>query len=138
MNQNQKALEISPLNVNFWKTRTKVYYTLAVLDPDSNFYDQKDLESLQMAKTLAPTDPKITYNIALLYGRLGQTKEAIKTLEEAIRLKTNYQDSRYALALFYHETGKKKEAINQLQYILKYISHTDKQIQEKLKEWGNL
>lgn len=134
--QNQKALEISPLNVNFYKTQTKVYYTLASLNPNSTVYNEKALASLQIARILAPTDPKITYNIALLYGRLGQNEEAIKTLEEAVRLKSNYQDARYALALFYHEASKKQEAVGQLEYILKNISPKDKQIQEKLKEWG--
>ncbi|MFH0864311.1 MAG: O-antigen ligase family protein [Candidatus Gottesmanbacteria bacterium] len=140
--QNMIALESSPLNVNFWKTRTKIYYTLATTTslPAAKVleYNKEALDSLLTAQKIAPTDPKIIYNTSLIYGKLGKNDLAIKNLEEAVKLKSNYQDARFALALFYWETNKRSQAIDQLKYILKYISPQDPQATKKLQEWGGL
>ncbi len=138
--ENKIALTTSPFNVSFWKTRTKIFYTLAMLDglpkKQADQYNQEALESLLTAQKLAPTDPKITYNTALLYSRLGNNNMAVKTLEEAVKLKPNYQDARFALALFYNETGKRQEAIRELQYILTKINPGADDIRKKLQDWG--
>ncbi len=131
--QNQLALKISPLNVNFWKTQTKVYYTLATIDPK---YNEDALAAIMKAQKLAPSDAKISYNLALLYGRNNNPKMAIKTLEETVSLKPNYQDARFALALYYKEAGRQNEAIVQLRYILEKIQSDAAEVKEKLKEWG--
>lgn len=134
----QKAIKVSPKNVNFWKTRTRVFYVLSTLEEK---YNQKALEALKEGQKLAPTDAKIAYNLGLLYGRLGNNQMAIKTLEETIRLKPNYQDLkfakevRYALALFYKENGRSPEAVALLEEILSKIDPSDAQSQEKLEEW---
>lgn len=131
--QNKLALKISPLNVNFWKTRTKIYYTLSTIDPK---YNEDALAAIMKAQKLAPTDAKISYNLALLYGKTNNTKMAIKTLEDTVSLKPDYQDARFALALYYKEAGRKDEAIAQLRYILEKISSGAAEVKDKLKEWG--
>lgn len=131
--QNKLALKISPFNVNFWKTQTKVYYTLAAIDPK---YNEDALTAIMKAQKLAPTDAKISYNLALLYGRNNNPKMAIKTLEDTVSLKPNYQDARFALALYYKEAGRQDEAIIQLRYILEKISSDAASVKDKLKEWG--
>jgi tetratricopeptide (TPR) repeat protein len=130
--QSKIALATSPNNVNFWKTRTKIFYTLSTIDEK---YNEEALESLLAAQKLAPTDAKIAYNLGLLYGRVGNSQMAIKTLQETVKLKPNYQDARYALALYYNETGRRPEAIAQLEYILAHIATDAGEAIEKLREW---
>lgn len=137
--QSKIALTTSPANINFWKTRTKIFYALSSID-DPAFggagkYNEEALTSLLTAQKLAPTEAKIAYNLGLLYGRVGNSKMAIKTLEETVELKPNYGDARYALALFYNEAGKRQEAIAQLEYILTKISTDAAEVKEKLEEW---
>ncbi|MBI4999327.1 hypothetical protein HZB97_00965 [Candidatus Gottesmanbacteria bacterium] len=133
--QNKIALTTSPNNVNFWKTRTKVFYALSTIDKK---YNEEALESLLIAQKLAPTEAKIAYNLGLLYGRVGNSQMAIKTLEETISLKPNYGDARYALALYYNEAGRQPEAIEQLEYILTKIATDAPEVKEKFKEWSAL
>jgi len=132
--QDQVALNTSPVNLNFWKTRTRIYSTLAILAPE---FRQKAIEALLSAKKLAPTDAKVVYNLGLLYDQVGEGEKAVETLKEAIALKSNYRDAYYALAILYHESGKRQEAIAQLELILKQFSPDDQMIKDKIKEWGN-
>lgn len=127
------ALKISPYNLNFWKKRTKLFYKLSEIEEK---YLQNALEALLRAAELAPTDAKIHYNLALMYGKIGQEETAIKTLEETIELKSNYRAAHYALALFYEERGEKQKAIERLKYILEKISPDHKPSLEKLKSYG--
>lgn len=125
-----KALEISPQNVNFYKTRTKVYYTLSSLDPSFN---AKAIEALEIALTLSPNDPKIYYNLAILVGRDGDTDGAINHLLKAKELKPNYRDVYYALWVFYTEEKKTTEARAILEEYLKTVDPNDRDFQERLK-----
>jgi len=124
------SLKISPYNLNFWKNRTRLFYSLAEIEEK---YTQQALESLLMANELAPTDAKIIYNLALVYAKLNQEETAIKTLEEAINLKPNYDQARYALALFYEKKGEINQAKEQLNYILEKINPNYEGAIEKLK-----
>jgi tetratricopeptide (TPR) repeat protein len=130
--QDAVALNTSPANLNFWKTRTRTYSTLGILDPR---FKQKAIEALLGAKKLAPTDAKIVYNLGLLYDQVGESEKAIETLKETVTLKSNYRDAYYALAIMYHESGKNQEAIAQLELILKQFSPDDQMIKDKIKEW---
>jgi len=131
LKESDRALKTSPYNLNFWKTRAKIGFKLATLDPKSY---QLALQALLRGAELAPTDPRIKYNLALVYLTLGQNEQAIKTLEETIQLKPNYEDPRYALASIYEQTGEKQKAKEQLEYILKYINPASKKAKEKLEQ----
>jgi len=132
LKESDKALKTSPYNLNFWKTRAKIGFKLAALEPK---YYQIALQTLLHGTELAPTDPKIKYNLALVYFTLGQNELAIKALEETIRLKPNYEDPRYALALIYEQAGKKQKAREQLEYILKHINPASQKAKEKLENF---
>jgi len=113
LTENDNALRLSPNNVNFWKSRTKIFYTLATLDAA---YLPQAIEALIHAQTLSPNDPKISYNLAILYGKMGNTDRAFIHLLEAKRLKQNYKDAYNALYIFYKEIkqpNKAKEIINE-------------------------
>jgi O-antigen ligase len=128
--ESMKALAISPRNVNFYKTRTKVYYTLSSLDPSFN---AKAVEALEMALTLSPNDPKIYYNLAILVGRDGDITGAISYLLKAKELKPNYRDVYYALWVFYTEEKKPADARAILEEYLTKVDPNDTDFQERLK-----
>jgi len=133
--QNDISTQSEPNNVNYFKTRTRVFYSLSQIDPK---YTQDALDAILMASKLAPTDPKIHYNLAILYGRSGQTEMALKTLEETIKLKPDYRDPYYALALLEKDSGQPDAGKKNLEFILKNIDPNDQEAKQKLKEWqGN-
>ena len=56
LSQNDQAIISSPKNVNFWKTRSKLYYAFSAFDPKCN---QAAITALEKASELSPNDPKI-------------------------------------------------------------------------------
>ncbi len=108
-NLSDQIVSRHPNNVIFYKTRTRVMYSLNSIDPN---YMKYAVESINEARRLAPTDPKIIYNAALIYNQTGNTEKAISTLKETIRLKPNYQDAYHAIILFYTQLYTKEKTIN--------------------------
>ncbi len=92
-----KALKISPYHINFYKRKAKVSYYLSFHDLK---YLNEGLEALLTAEKLAPTDPKIPYNIGLIYQTLDKNQQARQYLEKAVELKANYQAAKQALEEF--------------------------------------
>jgi tetratricopeptide (TPR) repeat protein len=123
------AIRISPKNVNFRKTRTKLYYTFSTLDPELN---QAAIAALEAAQSLSPTDPKIVYNLAILYGRQGNNERAVQLLQEAKTLKANYRDAYFGLYVFYTELKKPDLAKSQLQEYLDRVDPKDKDFQDRI------
>ncbi len=85
-----EAFKISPKNVSFLRTAVRTYFELSVLDKN---YMNKTLQTLDAAIKLAPTDPKLYYNKALVLSAMDKKDEEIKALEEAIKLKPNYLEA---------------------------------------------
>jgi len=147
----QEALTLSdmvtknhPNNVVYWKTRVRIFYTLAQIDTR---YLPYALQAIQKASMLAPTDAKVWYNLGLLLGQTGDTNQAISVLQKTIAMKNNYQDSYYALGLMYHQAAvdkdgnvtnsdMEKKAVEQMHYILKIFNPEDKQALTALKTWN--
>ncbi len=128
--QNEIALTISPQNVNFWKSRTKVFYAFSNYDAQ---YNTLSIQSLEKAFSLSPTDPKIAYNLAILYGRSAENTKAIDILKQAISMKPDYRDAYYALYIFYLEVKQPSLAKTVLEEYLK-IDPNDKDFQERLTQ----
>ncbi len=128
--ESDKAINTSPRNVNFYKTRTKVYYTLSALEPTFN---AKAIDALKQALTLSPNDPKIYYNLAILVGRDGEATKAISYLIKAKELKPNYRDAYYALWVFYTDEKKPEEARKVLLEYLARIDPADADFLERTK-----
>ncbi len=125
------ALTISPNNTNFWKSRTKIFYAFSNYDPQ---YNQLAIQSLENAFKLSPTDPKIAYNLAVLYGRGGDNTKAIEILKNAIPLKTDYRDTYFALHIFYIENNQKELARQTLRAYLDTINPQDLDFLERIKQ----
>jgi tetratricopeptide (TPR) repeat protein len=126
-----KSLSISPNNVNYWKTRTKIYFGFSDVDPK---FVSASIEALEKAFSLSPKDPKIAYNLAVLYGRLGENTKAIEILKQTIALKPNYRDTYYALYVFYTEVKQPNLARSILEEYLQKVDPSDKDFQEKIKQ----
>ena len=125
------ALQTSPFNINFLKDRTKVYFRLTDINPQNL---NKAIDTLSQATKIAPTDPKIKYNLGVFLASADQLDLAIKYLEETIALKPNFEDAHFALALFYQKRGQTPEAKKELEYILQRINPGSQRALQKLKE----
>src|SRR3989344_2609477 len=124
-----------PNNVVYYKSMTRAMYALSQIDKS---YFQDALHAITKASILAPTDVKISYNMAILYAQDGNVDKAIEVLNQTVKLKPEHRDSHYALALFYIQLAKEQEkpdyasaeelknrAREQITYILQKISKDD-------------
>lgn len=123
------ALSISPRSLNLLKSRATTLIRLSAIDPS---YLKKAVFYLEQAARLAPTDPKIHYNLGALYNNLGQNQKAQETLEQTIILKPDYYDARFGLAKVYKDQGKKQEALEKFQYILDHLNPNDEAVQKEI------
>lgn len=88
------AEQISPYNINFLKNRSLVFARLSLIDPA---YLKQAIPPLEKAATLAPTEPKLHYNLGVLYERNGEIKKAEVMYNKALELKPDYQDPKEAM-----------------------------------------
>ncbi len=124
------ALNISPRNLALWKSQAIMYQRLALVDPS---YLKDAVAPLQQAIKLAPTDPKVRYNLGVIYQRLGQLEDARKILEEAVNLKPDYYDARVGLAKVYVELKQPGLAREQYQWVLDHLNSQDQEVIDALK-----
>lgn len=125
------ALKISPAHVNYWKTRTRAYYSFSTFDPA---FLQASIEAISTAHKLAPADAKVMYNLAVLTGYTGNNEDAIKYLQQTIALKKNYKDAYYALYVFYKELDDPTRARTILEQYLRDVNPNDKEFINLLEE----
>lgn len=118
----QKAIELSKANINYKRTLFGIFVNLSILDKQ---YVANAGETLIEAIDYAPTDPKLHYNLALVYAQTNNLPYALSTLAKTIELKSNYKEARLAYAVLLKQNGNPKEAKLQLEYILKYIDPND-------------
>ncbi|MCR4306050.1 MAG: O-antigen ligase family protein [Candidatus Daviesbacteria bacterium] len=102
----ENVLNNSPKNVSFFRTAVRTYFELSVIDPA---FINKTLQILDQSIKLAPTDPKLYYNKALILESIGKKEEQIEALQKAIQLKPNYLE---ALAIL-KEATKSGDSVNQ-------------------------
>jgi len=120
----------NPVHLNYWKSRIKIFLLLSIIDPQ---FRQPALETFQSAIDLSPTDPKLRYNLALLYNQLGQTGLAEQVFKEALDLKPDYEAVRFNLASLYEQTNQPDLAKQHYQYIVDHFP-SNQTAQEKLNQ----
>jgi Flp pilus assembly protein TadD/O-antigen ligase len=125
----QQVLEASPVSLSYWKTRVRLMFVLSQVNPD---YLDEAIESIKVAQKLAPTDPKIVYNLAILYESDENIPEAEANYIKALDLKPNYKDAAFSLAELFEKENKKQDAKKWLNYILERIDPNDIEVQKKL------
>ncbi len=125
------SLSLNPVHLNFYKTRARIFITLAQLNPELL---HKAKETLLAAIKHAPTDPKLVYNLALVELGINNTESSRDLLIKAIALKPNYASARIELAKQYIAKNDIEAARVQLQYIIDHISPNDTQTLELLNQ----
>ncbi len=120
----------NPVNLNFWRSRIKIFLILATINPD---YQTQALEAFDRAIALAPTDPKLTYNLGLVYNQMGQTGLAEQLLKQTVELKPNYEAARNNLGSLYEQTNRPDLARQQYQYILEFLNPDNQTVKDRLK-----
>ncbi len=127
----ETALSLNNSHLNFYKTRTRIFITLAQLQPDLL---EKAKESLLAAIERAPTDAKLVYNLALVELGMGGEQKSMELLENAISLKPNYGAARLELAKQYIAAHRYADAQAELTYILEKINPGDIQSLQLLED----
>jgi len=127
---NQYALQLNPVHLNFYKSQARIYIRLGQLD--SRLYSYAE-QALRKAITLAPTDAKLYYNLALILEAINKNDEALLNMEYAIQIKENYLQARNELARMYFIKGDLEKTKEQYLYSLKNIAPNDELIKEKLR-----
>jgi len=87
ISQTDQVFKQSPNNVSFLRTAVRTYFELASNDKT---YLEQTLKIMDKAIQLAPTDPKLYYNKALILDSQGKKDEATAFLHKALELKANY------------------------------------------------
>jgi putative inorganic carbon (hco3(-)) transporter len=131
-----------PNDIIFWKTKVRIFYTLSQVDSQ---YLPMALVAIKKAAQLAPTDADISYNLGVLYGQNGDSKNAVVALQNTIKLKADYAQAYYALGIFYHQLAVDKngkvidqaynqKAIDEMNLMLKYFG-PNQQASDAIKAW---
>lgn len=143
---NDKLVREHPNNLIYLKSRVRILYTLANLDPQ---FMPAALQAIQAAAKLAPTDASILYNLGVLYGQNGDSTSAVQVLEQTVAYRPTYREAHYALALFYHDLGvdaatgrikdpvMRQKALDQLNYLLTNLDPNYQQAKDSLSAWEN-
>ncbi len=124
----------NPYHLNYYKSRAKVYLTLASIEPS---FHQQAAEELEKSRQLAPTDPKLAYNLGLVYTRMDDIKKAESNLEDSITLKPNYQEPYYALTLLYEQTKQTAKLPDLLTSAKSNLATYSAQLKEKIEKYTN-
>lgn len=129
---NLLSIDLSPKNVSYWKTRTKINYLFYQVKNEKKYLNES-IASLKKSVTLAPTDPKLYYSLAVIYFEdLEKYDVAMKFIDQSISLKPNYRDGYYLKALILKRIGKKDDAKKYFELILKMINPNDEQVKKEL------
>lgn len=141
---NLKSLEASPLNNGYWKTRAKNFYLFYQSSLSSS--DLKSgVEALNKARSIAPSDAKIPYSLALYYSMLEDeakdekqkstfNKQAFSAIDSSIKLKTNYEDAYFLKGQLLKRSGNKNEAIKIFNLILDNINPENEEAKKELEK----
>jgi O-antigen ligase len=133
--QSQKAVFLSPANVNFKRDQASIFFKLSIYN---SAYLNSAKSSLSQAIEQAPTEAKLFYNYGLANLRTNEIDKGTNVLIKTIEMKPDYRDARYALSLVYIEKGEKEKAKKQLEYILTNLRPNDQIVKEELENLNKI
>ena len=140
---NKKTIQKYPKNIFYWKTRAKnMYYFYQVTGNDNELL--QGVEALKTAKDLYPTDPKISYTLALYYSTLYDSSKnnleknnwkrlSLEKIENTIELKLNFREAYLFKGQLLKKYGEIDEARQVFEYILKNFNKNDSDVLKELK-----
>ena len=130
----KKTIKANPYQINFYRQQSQTYYLLSGLD---HKYQKSAYQLLLAAHQLAPINPKITYNLAVLAYQQDDLDQAITWLEITIFLKPDYQDGYYWLAKFYQENNQTDKAKEIIKFLINSLNPNYPEAKALLEELEN-
>ena len=124
-----QTLLLNPVHTIFYKSRIKVFSTLAQVYPELLEQAQQTAE---VALTLSPTDPKLWYQLGMVKIANGQTEAGIQDLQQSVSLRPEYEQAQMHLAQFLATQGRLLEAKEHYEYVLQYLSPQNAEARESL------
>ena len=112
------SLTTGKLVASILRTAIRTYFQLSLLDPK---YKDKTLEIVNQTIKLAPTDPKLLVNKAVILTQFERVPEAIENYQKAIELKPDYREAHLQLGDLYVKTGEKDLANKEAEFVLGLI-----------------
>ncbi|MFA6533012.1 MAG: O-antigen ligase family protein [Patescibacteria group bacterium] len=140
---NRELVKKYPKNVFYWKTRAKnMFYFYQVTNNENEILE--GIQALQNARKLSPTDPKISYSLALYYSTLyDSSKDTIKKqswkdlslseIDKTIELKSNFREAYLFKGQLLKKYGQTSEAKRVFEYILKNFNKNDPDVLKELQ-----
>lgn len=122
-----KTIELNPAHLNYYKTRIRIFLSLASIDPK---YLEDAKNTTVLALEYAPTDAKLQFTLAQILMSQGKTAEAVSALEKTVEMKPNYEAAYQVLAQAYLENGNPTKARETANFILTQINPTNPVAQE--------
>lgn len=111
----QKSIDLAPSNINLRRSEFGVYIRLTGVDGK---YLSIARDSLNKTVKMAPTDPKLFYDLAVTNVGLRDYADAITDFQTAVTLKPDYNQARIEYASLLAQLARTSEARDQLNYIL--------------------
>lgn len=127
----KETIKMNRYHLDFYRQQSQTYYLLSQIDPK---FLKNSQQLLLEAHRLAPTSPKITYNLAVLAYNLNDLEQGISWLEKTTDLKPDYQEAYYWLAKFYQENGQNNKALETLDYLLNHLNPNHQEGKKLLEE----
>lgn len=124
----QKALELK-------SDYAPAHYLLAVVF-DQLGEGERAIAKLEEAKSIAPQDFGLAFQLGILYWRKENFSKAKEEFERAISINPDYSNAHYMLGLVYEKMGEKEKAISEIEKVVKLNPQSEeaKKILENLKK----
>lgn len=127
-----QVIALNHRQLNFYKTRARIFIILSPLD---DTYLEEAIKTLESAITLSPTDPKLLYNLGALKFQQGDSVSGFALLQKAIELKPNYGTALAELSRQEWVAGRQQAAVDHLEQLIEY-SPDSKELDDLLASYS--
>lgn len=140
---NRDLVKKYPKNVFYWKTRAKnMFYFYQITNNENEILE--GVQSLKQARKLYPTDPKISYSLALYYTTLYDSSGdavqkqnwkdlSLEEIDKTIELKSNFREAYLFKGQLLKKYGQTNEARTVFEYMLKNFNENDPDVLKELQ-----
>ncbi len=124
------TLSLNPRHLDFYKTRSRMFTSLAQVDPK---YLAQAQETLETSRMLSPTDPKLAYHLGLVQLARNDTTAGLASLELATTLKPDYFAAWFDLGKAYEQASESAKAQEVYQHIVTKVAPGNPEATARLK-----